>query len=326
MKEVTNRITQYPRRFKFVKVEGTEDTYDLVPVTGEIIQEGTPLDKELFDSIQADLDTKADNTKILSQVVRSDFQTQELSQLNRNIARANISVPISRVFKMSRSQKKLLFSWDKSGTTYKQVTLTLRILGDGNYGGAMTSVYTVGCEFGHIFGYSIIANNIAFRTGIYVYDDGTKFRLYAETKNFVDTCSIIVENDFTYHDERVDTIIDFKDEVVDSFVGDKIYSNDSCPIFGNQPLMPAPVNPQWVEGTSGSLKLPSSGWYLVNVVFGDSEYTSGLFFWGNNGKSLVISTYEYTSSLTYKIEINKEGIILNPSGSTKSSVKYHKLA
>ena len=62
MKPVNDRIVQYPNRYQLVNVETGEvlGTYDFVEVTGTVQQAGTEIDKELFDSIQADLNTKAD--------------------------------------------------------------------------------------------------------------------------------------------------------------------------------------------------------------------------------------------------------------------------
>lgn len=62
MKAVNDRIVQYPNRYQLVNVETGEvlGTYDFVEVTGTVQQAGTEIDKELFDSIQSDLNTKAD--------------------------------------------------------------------------------------------------------------------------------------------------------------------------------------------------------------------------------------------------------------------------
>lgn len=38
-----DRIVEFPNRYRLVKVAGTEDTFDLIPAPGEVIQEGTPL-------------------------------------------------------------------------------------------------------------------------------------------------------------------------------------------------------------------------------------------------------------------------------------------
>ena len=62
MKAVVDRIVQYANRYQLTNVETGEvlGTYDFVEVTGTVQQAGTEIDKELFDSIQSDLNTKAD--------------------------------------------------------------------------------------------------------------------------------------------------------------------------------------------------------------------------------------------------------------------------
>ena len=58
MKDVQDRIVQYANRYKLTDAgTGTElGTYDFEEVTGTVQQAGTPIDKELFDSIKEDID------------------------------------------------------------------------------------------------------------------------------------------------------------------------------------------------------------------------------------------------------------------------------
>lgn len=58
MKDVQDRIVQYANRYKLTDAgTGTElGTYDFTEVTGTVQQAGTPIDKELFDSIKEDID------------------------------------------------------------------------------------------------------------------------------------------------------------------------------------------------------------------------------------------------------------------------------
>ena len=58
MKEVQDRIVQFSNRYKLTEAgTGTElGTYDFEEVTGTVQQAGTPIDKELFDSIKEDID------------------------------------------------------------------------------------------------------------------------------------------------------------------------------------------------------------------------------------------------------------------------------
>lgn len=50
LRNVKDRLIQYPRRYKLTQVES--DTYDLEPVTGEIIEEGTAINKAYLQPIE----------------------------------------------------------------------------------------------------------------------------------------------------------------------------------------------------------------------------------------------------------------------------------
>ena len=58
MKEVVDRIVQYPNRYKLTDVSTGKElgTYDFTEVPGTVQQEGTEINKELFDSIEADIE------------------------------------------------------------------------------------------------------------------------------------------------------------------------------------------------------------------------------------------------------------------------------
>ena len=57
MKEVQDRVVQFSNRYKLTNAETGEvlGTFDFDEVTGTVQQVGTMIDKELFDSIAADL-------------------------------------------------------------------------------------------------------------------------------------------------------------------------------------------------------------------------------------------------------------------------------
>ena len=55
MQKVIDRVVQYPNRYRLVRVVGTEDVYDLEPVEGDVLEEGTPISSVLFDSIAKDV-------------------------------------------------------------------------------------------------------------------------------------------------------------------------------------------------------------------------------------------------------------------------------
>lgn len=61
----TNRIVDFPNRYKLNAVSGQSNTYDLESITGEIIDSGTPFNKIYGDTIDnnfEELDSKIDNT------------------------------------------------------------------------------------------------------------------------------------------------------------------------------------------------------------------------------------------------------------------------
>lgn len=45
-REIKDRVVQYPRRYQFVEIQ--PGIFDLIPVTGTVIEEGTPVNKELL--------------------------------------------------------------------------------------------------------------------------------------------------------------------------------------------------------------------------------------------------------------------------------------
>ena len=47
----SNRVIEHPNRYKQTLVTGTTDTYDLTPVTGEVISTGTPYSKNILDKV-----------------------------------------------------------------------------------------------------------------------------------------------------------------------------------------------------------------------------------------------------------------------------------
>ena len=80
MKEVQDRVVQFSNRYKLTDAgTGTElGTYDFEEVTGTVQQAGTPIDKELFDSIKEDID----------ECVR--YTAQTLTDEQKEQARTNI--------------------------------------------------------------------------------------------------------------------------------------------------------------------------------------------------------------------------------------------
>lgn len=69
MIDVKDRIVQYPRRFKLTLVEGTTDVYELTPMPGTIQEEGTPINAELFDNINTDIENINTNLDKLADTI-----------------------------------------------------------------------------------------------------------------------------------------------------------------------------------------------------------------------------------------------------------------
>lgn len=90
MKEVQDRVVQFSNRYKLTDAgTGTElGTYDFEEVTGTVQQAGTPIDKELFDSIKQDIDDIVDGTTPIDNTVR--YNEQSLNVQQKEQARTNI--------------------------------------------------------------------------------------------------------------------------------------------------------------------------------------------------------------------------------------------
>lgn len=60
MKAVVDRVVQYPNRYKLTNAETNEvlGVFDFIPEMGTIQVVGTPINKELFDSIKTDIEAK----------------------------------------------------------------------------------------------------------------------------------------------------------------------------------------------------------------------------------------------------------------------------
>lgn len=55
MRLVKDRVVQHPHRYKITKVAGTDDVYDLERVPGTVSEEGTAVNRQLFNSIDSAL-------------------------------------------------------------------------------------------------------------------------------------------------------------------------------------------------------------------------------------------------------------------------------
>lgn len=79
--------------------------------------------------------------------------------------------------------------------------------------------------------------------------------------------------------------------------------------------------PNFVQGTAGSIKLPSAGWY---VIYGIYSYT-GIIWWSPQDPSGASVTVGYTAA-NNDIAISTSGVVSFLNGSTDSAIYYYKLA
>lgn len=80
MKEVFDRIVQYPNRYKLTNVSSGAElgTFDFEEVTGTVHNEGTPIDKELFDSISEDI-YKASDEELIGEAIELFAEANNLT-------------------------------------------------------------------------------------------------------------------------------------------------------------------------------------------------------------------------------------------------------
>lgn len=117
-------------------------------------------------------------------------------------------------------------------------------------------------------------------------------------------------------------------------------SDDTVPTIKNicdwvkNNMLPS-AGPNWVSGTSESIKLPNTGWYYMKIVgVLNWWHSTSVFYWDGTSTCLPISAYLRTGTVT------KLAIVILTSGSislfnpdqenavaiTRSEVKYYKLA
>lgn len=93
--------------------------------------------------------------------------------------------------------------------------------------------------------------------------------------------------------------------------------------------------PNWVSGTSGSLKLPGVGWYCINytATILAQSYSTGVFYWDGSATYLPVSAYLILGSTVTKraVNISSGGTVsvFDPdtgSSYTDFTVYYYKLA
>lgn len=117
MLEYADREVEFPNRFKLVPVNGTTDTFDLVPVPGQVTKEGRALNKEFFDSIKSEIGT-----------VKNDIKTtiDEVNSLS-NVYNIGILTTESRILSDVFSLKEEWTIESDLKVTHKQSGITVSI-------------------------------------------------------------------------------------------------------------------------------------------------------------------------------------------------------
>ena len=105
-----------------------------------------------------------------------------------------------------------------------------------------------------------------------------------------------------------------------------VYQNGSPVLVGSAPT--------WVTGTSGSITLPSSGWYYIQYNFTSilsADYTTAVFYWTSGRQLLSPISYYNELKLQRCLSISSDGVITAYDPTTGDvvsggNVAYYKLA
>ena len=324
MNEVKDRLVQYPRRFRMVDLG--DGIIELTPEPGTVQEEGTPIDKALFDSIKTDFTevnkdiSNLDSTKAnLTQVVRTDI-SQNLEEAKKLKAQENIGVDVSSPMDTQRVYSK----WTISVST---TTGYIKIC----------SVYIYDTNF-----------YLEVKGGLAEYQIDTTIMI-GSTNGSIQTvmCYGILPKDDNFYYVKTDTTIDiyYKPRVYGKiFITLKMTggvllekgndtklsslpSGNELISFSNTVL---PSNPTFTSGTSGRLSLPDKGWYYFKI--GTFKHV-GIIYWDGSSVTrspgfFAASSGSYVSTID-SIKINEIGIIYiveNGKDQTSGSVSYIKIA
>ena len=240
----------------------------------------------------------------LSQVVRTDTN-QELSENQKHQALVNLSVPITDVVKLSRDTKILLYTWDKTAFPGSATCFKIDMYGAGDYGTAGIATYVVKGNNGSICGYLINDNNTyGYCPTIYTYANGNDINLYIEVPDFVDTCSLVITQDYAFKNNVINSI-PLLNQAVTDYSGTLISSSRNeviigyAPVFAVDPTTLAPSTDNgWTEGNPASI-LPSNGLYWVAAVGTSPSVTLNawrtlLSYDGSQGDCLMPTNQTFT--------------------------------
>lgn len=91
-----DRVVEHPNRYKLVAVQGQENTYDFVPVPGEVTEQGTPINKNtlLTDAVAERFGVEGDAT--VNKVLASAAVKWTLTAVNLPVAGWSATEPYTQ--------------------------------------------------------------------------------------------------------------------------------------------------------------------------------------------------------------------------------------
>lgn len=110
-REIKDRVVQYPRRYQLVEVQ--PGIFDLIPVTGTVTEEGTPVNKELLQRYEDGLDAALEKTGDGKDVTVTFTEAATEAHIASG---EKLSVMFGKILKMFKG--KAPNSHASSGTTY----------------------------------------------------------------------------------------------------------------------------------------------------------------------------------------------------------------
>ena len=110
-RDVKDRVVQYPRRYQLVEVQ--PGIFDLIPVTGTVTEEGTPINKAYLQPIEDGLDVALEKTGDGKDVIVTFTEAAIEAHITSG---EKLSVMFGKILKMFKG--KAPNSHTSSGTTY----------------------------------------------------------------------------------------------------------------------------------------------------------------------------------------------------------------
>lgn len=320
MNEVKDRLVQYPRRFRMVDLG--DGVIELTPEPGTVQEEGTPIDKALFDSIQTDISSLNTLKANLSSVLRVDA-SQNLSEEQKLIAKKNIIN-----IKSAGLSQAGWYTVGRVRSAAVDLSLTLTTSFTNN---APSSVNVKITRTHDPISYMSI-------TQINGYSGSQISKVRVRENGYIDFYYSVDKSNTVYYivEYSAHTVaFDAYDIEATSATGGKelelvkgINTTDGIYI-NSEPVTVLPSSPSFTSGKSGTLKLPSKGWYYLKV---GANAHFGLVYWDGATQTRTAGQF-YTSSGSYvsqisSIWISTSGVIsyyINVTQSTSETVSYCKI-